>query len=215
MDTSAESTPDALRQTVRRNIVQAALRLGEEAGSWDAVHVHAVAREAAISLEELRRHFPDKDGIAEGYFDIADAALLSVSNDPGWSELEIRERLYRAVMAWLDALAPHRRLAVGMLGYKLQPEHLHLQARGIARISRTVQWIREVAMLPSVGWRRELEEAVLTTIYLTTFSSWLTDKSAGSERTRRLLERLLARAEKGALWLGIAPQASSSGPPVS
>jgi ubiquinone biosynthesis protein COQ9 len=96
-----------------------------------------------------------------------------------------------------------------MLGYKLHPEHLHLQARGIARISRTVQWIREVAMLPSVGWRRELEEAVLTTIYLTTFSRWLTDKSAASERTRRLLQRLLASAERGALWLGIAPSVSA------
>jgi ubiquinone biosynthesis protein COQ9 len=214
MDTSAEFPPDTLRQTDRLSIVQAALRLGEEAGSWDAVHVHAVARAAGISFEELRRHFPDKDGIAEGYFDIADAALLSVSNEPGWDQLEIRERLYRAMMAWLDALSPHRRLAVGMLAYKLQPEHLHLQARGIARISRTVQWIREVAMLPSIGWRRELEEAVLTTIYLTTFSSWLTDKSAGAERTRRLLSRLLARAEKGALWLGIASQASSTGQPV-
>ena len=209
MDTSAASTPDTLRQTVRLSIIRTALRLGEEAGSWDAVHVHAVAREAGISLEELREHFPDKDAIAEGYFDIADDALLAVSNEAGWGELQIRERLYRAVMAWLDALAPHRRLAVGMVGYKFHPEHLHLQARGIARISRTVQWIREVAMLPSVGWRRELEEAVLTTIYLTTFSRWLTDKSAASERTRRLLERLLATAEQGALWLGIAPAVSA------
>jgi hypothetical protein len=135
-------------------------------------------------------------------FDIADAALLAMSQEPGWSERDIRERLYRAVMTWLDALSPHRRLAVGMLAYKLHPEHLHLQARGIARISRTVQWIREVAMLPSVGWRREVEEAALTTIYLTAFSSWLADRSVGSERTRRLLKRLLIGAEQGALLLG-------------
>jgi len=202
MDTSAYPMPDGLLHTVERDIVQTALRLGEEAGSWDAVHVHAVAREAGISLEDLSRHFQDKDAIAEAYFDNADAALLSVGSEAGWSELDIRERLFRAVMTWLDALEPHRRLALGMLRYKLQPEHLHLQARGIARISRTVQWIREVSMLPSVGWRRELEEAALTTIYLTTFSCWLTDKSAGSERTRGLLKRLLAGAEQGAAWIG-------------
>ena len=114
----------------------------------------------------------------------------------------IRERLYRAIMAWLDTLAPHRKLVPGMLGYKLHPEHVHLQVRGVARISRTAQWIRETAMLPSVGWRRELEEAVITTIYLTTFSRWVWDTSRGGERTRRLLKRLLAGAERGALRLG-------------
>jgi ubiquinone biosynthesis protein COQ9 len=105
------------------------------------------------------------------------------------------------MMCWLDALAPHRRIVGEMLRYKLHPEHLHLQARGITRISRTVQWIREVALLPSTGWRREAEEAVLTTIYLTTFSSWLLDSSPGGERTRRLLQALLAAAEQGAIWL--------------
>ena len=201
MDNPVELTPDMRLDPVRRGIVLTALRLGEAAGSWDAVHVHDVAREAGISLEELRRYFGDKDAIAEGYFDIADAALLAASKQAGWGQLPIRERLYQAMMTWLDALAPHRRLALGMLGYKLHPEHVHLQARGIARISRTVQWIREVAMLPSVGWRREVEEAALTTIYLATFSSWLTDASLGSRRTRRLLKGLLAGAEQAAGWL--------------
>lgn len=186
---------------VRRNIVEAALRLGEQTGSWDAVHVHMVAREAGLTLQELARHFEGKDAIAEGFFDRADAALLAASEQAGWGELPVRERLYRAIIGWLDALAPHRRLAVEMLGYKLHPEHVHLQVRGVARISRTVQWIREVAMLPSIGWHREVEEAVLTATYLATVACWLTDSSAGSERTRRLLRALLARVEQTALWL--------------
>lgn len=88
-----------------------------------------------------------------------------------------------------------------MLRYKLQPEHLHLQALGVMRVSRTVQWIREVAMLPAVGWRREVEEAVLTAIYLTTFARWLVDDSPASARTHAVLDRLLAAAERAALWL--------------
>jgi AcrR family transcriptional regulator len=187
---------------VRRSIVHAALRLAEQAGSWDAVHVHAVAREAGMSLEELRRYFGDKDAIAGGFFDIADAALLACCKQPRWGDLAIRERLYRAIMAWLDALAPHRRIVAGMLGYKLHPEHVHLQVRGVARISRTAQWIRETAMLASTGWRRELEEAAITAIYLATFSRWLWDTSPGAESTRGLLSRLLAVAERGALRLG-------------
>lgn len=202
MDHSAEATSNVPDGMVRHRIVETALGIAEAAGSWDAVHVHAVAREAGITLEELARHFEGKDAMAEGYFDRADAALMIVGQQPGWADLPIRERLYLAMMTWMDTLAPHRRLAGQMLLYRFQPEHLHLQARGIARISRTVQWFREVTLMPSTGWRRELEEATLTSIYLATFACWLADSTPGSERTRRLLRRLLAGAEEGARWLG-------------
>jgi AcrR family transcriptional regulator len=204
MDISADPKVHTAADAVKRHIVHTALRVAEEAGGWDAVHVHIVAREAQLPLEEVRRHFGDKDAIAEGFFDFADAAMLALAAEPGWGGITPRERLLRAIMAWLDTLAPHRRLVGPMLGYKLKPEHVHLQARGIARISRTVQWIRETAQLPSTGWRREAEEAALTAIYLTTFSFWLLDRSPGAGRTRRLLARLLGVAAQGALWFGFA-----------
>ena len=203
MDLSLDSLSGGVQEdAVRRGIVQTALRMAEQAGSWDAVHVHAVARELGMDLEELSRYFGDKDAIAEGFFDFADAALLAAGRHPGWAALPIRERLFRAIIAWIDALAAHKRLVPGMLGYKLRPEHVHLQVRGVARISRTVQWIRETAMLTSTGWRREVEETVITTIYLATFSRWLVDSSRSSASTRRLLRRLLDAAERGALRLG-------------
>jgi ubiquinone biosynthesis protein COQ9 len=203
MDLSLDALAGGAQEdAVRRSIVQAALRLAEQAGSWDAVHVHSVARELGLGLDELSRHFGDKDAIAEGFFDLADAALLSACQQPGWAALAVRERLFRAIMAWIDTLAPHKHLVPGMLGYKLRPEHMHLQLRGAARISRTVQWIREAAMLPATGWRRELEEAVITSIYLATFSRWLVDSSRGAQSTRQLLKRLLDTAERGALRLG-------------
>jgi ubiquinone biosynthesis protein COQ9 len=188
---------------IRSSIVRAALRVAEQGGGWDAVRVHDVAREAGVTLAELRRHFSDRDAIAEGYFDMADDALLALAERPGWGGLPVRLRVFSVVMAWLDALAPHRRLVRGMLGYKFQPEHIHLQVRGIMRISSTVQCMREVALLPSTGWRRELEEAGLTSMYLLTFSCWLTDGTPNAQRTRRLLERLLDAADRPALWLGL------------
>jgi ubiquinone biosynthesis protein COQ9 len=185
---------------LRERILDTALALGERQG-WDAVHLHDIARELGIEVADIRRHFDQKDAIAEAWFDRADAALLAAPQAPGWRELPVRERLHRAIFAWLDALAPHRRLTAQMLRYKLQPEHLHLQALGLTRISRTVQWIREAALLPAVGWRRELEEAALTAMYVTTFAFWLNDDSPGAERTHALLARLLAAAERAALRL--------------
>ncbi|HWI82998.1 hypothetical protein [Ramlibacter sp.] len=204
MDFSAAPS-NATGDAMRRRIVRAALRLAEAAGSWDAVHVHAVAAEAGVTMAQLREQFAHKDAIGEGLFDIADAELLACSDEVGWSHLPYRERLERAILRWLDALTPHRRLVGELLRYKLHPEHVHLQVLGVARISRTVQWIREVAMLPSVGWRRELEEAALTSIYLATFACWLTDGSLGAHRTRTLLHRLLASGEGAARRFGFAP----------
>jgi AcrR family transcriptional regulator len=186
---------------LRTKILDTALELGERRG-WDAVHLHELAQALDITVADIQRHFEGKDAIAEAWFDRADVALLAAPQTPGWQELPVRERLQRAILAWLSALAPHRRLTAQMLRYKLQPEHIHLQALGLTRISRTVQWIREAALLAEVGWRRELQEAALTAIYLSTFAYWLNDDSPQSERTRALLERLLATAERAALRLG-------------
>lgn len=189
------------RDETAERILDTALELGERTG-WDELHLHDIARFLDISLADIHRHYGQKDDIAEAWFDRADRALLAVSATPGWESLSPRERLFRVIIAWLDALAPHRRLTAAMIGYKLHPEHLHFQAHGITRISRTVQWIREAAHLPTTGLRRELEEAALTTTYLITFTRWLRDDSPGTQHTRELLDRLLAGAERAASGIG-------------
>lgn len=199
---SEMTAPGVLDQAeLRCRIIDTALILGEERG-WDGFHLHDLAVRLDIGLSDIARHFTGKDAIAEAWFERADAALLAAPDTPGWQLLSPRERLQRAIFSWLQALAPHRKLAAEMLRYKLQPEHLHLQVLGALRISRTVQWIREAALLPATGWRRECEEAALTAIYLTTFASWLRDDSLGASRSRSLLDRLLARAEWLAGWFG-------------
>jgi AcrR family transcriptional regulator len=199
--TSSTVAPAAGDAVSASAILDAALVLAEQRG-WDAVHVYDIAQVLGIGLTDIQRHYGDKDEIAEAWFDRADAALLAQPQTPGWNALTHRQRLHRAICAWLDALAPHRRVTAAMLRYKLQPEHVHLQVLGVMRISRTVQWVREVAGVPSVGWRRETEEAVLTSIYLATFARWLADSSPGAASTRRFLDRWLSLAERAALRLG-------------
>ena len=203
---------DAANDATRADrILDTALALGELRG-WESLHLHHIARELDIPLSEIHRHFRQKDDLTEAWFDRADRALLAVSEMPGWTALAPRERLFQAITAWLDALRPHRRLTRAMLGYKLHPEHLHLQAHGLTRISRTVQWIREVAQLPATGVRQEAEEVVLTSIYLATLGQWLRDESPHSGATHKLLQRLLGTAESVAngvgRWLPGSPRES-------
>lgn len=159
-------------------LLDTALALGAESG-WDALQLHQLAARADLPLSELQRHFGGKDEIAEALFDRAEQALLAAAATPGWANWSPRERLQAALQAWFAVLAPHRLLVREMLAYKLHPEHLHLQARGLLRISRTVQWWREAALLDETGWRRELAEVGLTAIYLGTVWRWLGDEAAG------------------------------------
>ena len=200
--------PDASHDS-RRMILASALELGEQRG-WDGVHLHEVAQRAGVTLAELLCHFEHKDALAEAWFDRADAAMLALPQTAGWLTLSPRERLDRAIFAWLDELAPHRRLTGAMLRYKFQPEHLHLQAQGVVRISRTVQSMREAARLPEVGWRRELGEAALTTIYLSTFARWLADGSPGASATHAFLDGLLSVAERAALKIAARAETRSA-----
>ena len=191
---------------LRNKILDTALALGEQAG-WDAVQLHAIAQAMGITLADIHRHYPQKDAIAEAWFDRADEALLAAPALPGWKQLSVPHRLHGALFAWLGALAPHRRITCEMLRYKLHPEHVHLQALGAMRNSRTVQWIREVAFLPSAGWRREVEEAALTAIYLSAFAYWLNDASPGARRTHAFVDRLLRLADRAALALALTARA--------
>ena len=129
-------------QDLKQSIVDAALALAEPR-SWEVVRLHEVAEAAGITLDELRVYFREKEDIVEAWFDRADAAMLHAATAPGFLSLTTRRRLQRVIMAWLDALAPHRRVTRQMIYGKLEPGHLHIQIPGIMRVSRTVQWFRE------------------------------------------------------------------------
>ena len=48
-----------------------------ESSSWEAVILHDTAENLDISLKDVRRVYPQKDGLVEAWFDRADQAVLS------------------------------------------------------------------------------------------------------------------------------------------
>lgn len=186
--------------TVRDRIVDTAIALGER-DCWETVRLHEVASELGISLDEIRHHFREKEDIVDAWFDRADGAMLAEAERLAFAHLPTRARLHRLIMAWLDALAPHRRLTREMIHGKLEPGHLHIQIPGLLRVSRTVQWMREAAHRDASFVRRALEETGLTTIYLMTFAYWMYDGSEDAERTRRFLDDRLETAESLNQWV--------------
>ncbi len=191
--------------TVTRDaIVDAALAQAEQT-SWEAVRLHDVAAALGISLNDVRAHFREKEEIVDAWFDRADSAMLEQAARPDVAGLAPRERLERVMAAWLEALAPHRRVTRQMIWNKLEPGHVHYQINGLLRISRTVQWMREAAGRDAVLPWRALEETVLTGIYLMTFFYWMYDDSSDAVRTREFLRRRLETAERWARAIPGAP----------
>lgn len=188
----------------REAIVDAAIERAERT-SWEAVRLHDVAAATGATLNDVRAHFREKEDIVDAWFDRADGAMLEYAARADWDGVPPVDRLERVIMAWLDALAPHRRVTRQMILNKLEPGHLHYQINGLLRVSRTVQWMREAAARDAVLPWRAFEETALTSIYLMTFFFWMYDDSADSLRTREFLRRRLATAGRLARFIpGVA-----------
>jgi ubiquinone biosynthesis protein COQ9 len=195
-------------KSAREKILATALDLAGRK-SWESVRLHDVAAELRMSLDDVRAHFREKEEITDAWFDQADAAMLQEAAQPGFFETSPRARLHRLIMAWLAALAPHRRVTRQMICGKFEPGHVHYQYAGLLRVSRTVQWLREAAHRDAVLPWRAMEETALTAIYLAAFFYWMGDDSENTARTAAFLDKLLARAERLTQWLPGFPGAGA------
>lgn len=178
------------KSSLQDRILDTALEQAE-ASSWEQLRLHTVAETLGISLDDIRQHYPEKDDLVEAWFDRADRALLGGDRPADFPDRSLPERLHHVISSWLDALAPHRRLSRQMLAYKLEFGHVHLQALGLMRISRTVQWFMEAAHYDRTGLQRIFDECALTTIYLTSFARWLFDDSEHGMKSKEALKSAL------------------------
>ncbi|MGH8120497.1 MAG: TetR/AcrR family transcriptional regulator [Gammaproteobacteria bacterium] len=179
---------------VSDRILDKALELAQ-ASSWEQVRLQQVSEALGFDLEEVRRHFRQKDDLAEALFDRADQAVLAASGSGNFRNLCGRDRLRVAIMTWLGVLTPHHRAVFAMLKYKLEPGHIHLQAFGVVRLSRTVQWFLEATCSRTTHLARTLEEIGTTAVFLATVAYWLTDHAEHSVNTNDFLDRLLHKSE--------------------
>ncbi len=183
-----------VQSSLRERIVDTAVTLAAR-GSWEALRLHDVAAELDITLNDIRDQFREKEDIVDAWFDRADRAMLRESDKAEVVALSPRERLRHLLLAWLEALAAHKRVTRQMIANKLEPGHVHYQWAGLLRVSRTVQWWREAAGRRAPLPRRAFEETALTAIYLATFVRWMTD-DGGAQGAAAFLDRLLVHAER-------------------
>lgn len=169
-------------------IIDAAIGLAKES-SWEQFSLAELADQLGTDLGSLSQVFRSKDDIAEAFFDRADQAVLKAVKTVGGEEAE---RLEKIIFSWFDMFTPNKTIVREMLGYKLEPGHIHLQAHGITRISRTVQWFLTAANCKATGLKRVLLETSITSAYLASFATFLFDSSEDHQHTKKRLKRLIS-----------------------
>jgi AcrR family transcriptional regulator len=178
---------------LRERIVDAALALAEEKGSWSAVRLHDVAERLSVPTPYILDHYRDLDAVADAWFRRGLEAMVAPKapgflDHPEWRRIEI------CLTAWFDALAAHRRVSAQMLRGKLHLSHPHHWVPMVFSLSRLIQWLREAAQLPAVYGtpRAQREEVGLTALFIGALLIWTGDETAGQQRTRSFLRRELA-----------------------
>lgn len=175
-------------------ILEAALADAEERG-WRAVRLVEIADRLDIPSARVLDHYRDKDAIADAWFRRGWDAMLGPMPE-GFERWPPERRIEACLLAWFDALAPHRRVTAEMLRDKLHPSHPHHWVPMIFNLSRTIPWLREAARLPAAYGSRgaQREEVALTLLLLATLRTWVRDDSPGEQRTRDTLRRRLETA---------------------
>ena len=187
-------------EPIEQRVVDAALVLAAEDGYEEHIQLSTIADRTELPLAEVGRHFRDVDAIANAWFARARLAMLALTTEELAGRLA-DERIALAFIAWLDSLAPHRRVAAEILRHKLYPSHPHHWVPLVFDLSRLVHDLLDVARVPGHGRLRQAQEIGLTAITLVTLASWLQDDSPAQEHSKRGLRRRLARAGRIARWM--------------
>lgn len=180
-------------------ILETALIMAETQG-WAAVRLTEVAARLDVPAPRILAHYRDLDAVADAWFRRGLAVMLA---DPpgGFADWPARDRLEHCLLAWFDALAPHREITAQMLRTKAHPPHPHTWVPMIFELSRLIQWWRQAARLeaPYGSRRAQREELALSALFLATLRCWAGDTTPGQQDTRRLLHRRLKWLSR---WLG-------------
>lgn len=160
---------------------------------WRTIELTDVARDAGVTLAELRRSFGGKSDILAAFTDRVDAAVLE-RIDPALDGEPARDRLFDILMARLDVLAPHR-AAVASLSREARTDPMF--AAFLAPLAvRSMSFMLAAAGIPAAGPMGHARAKALAVAWAGILPVWVTDDDPGLARTMVAVDKALARGER-------------------
>jgi AcrR family transcriptional regulator len=189
--------PPAASGSDRDRIIAAVLALLAEK-PIEQIGFAEIAKEAGVSLTQLRGEFASTLAILAAHIKAVDRAVLAA--DFGDMAVEPpRERLFDVLMRRLEILAPHRAAVRSLSRSVRRNPPLALALNGIA--VRSQQWMLAAADISASGPRGIVRAQGLAVLFGTVLRTWVNDDDPGLARTMAALDRALARGQRFAGFL--------------
>lgn len=182
----------AVRVSPREAAVEALMRLAAEQ-PWSDIEVGDIAREAGLSLAELRDLFPSKGAVLGGLTRIIDRAVLE-GDGADLADEPTRERLFDVLMRRLDAMTPYKP-ALRRIAYALRGEPMAMLAlNGVMLNSH--RYMLAAAGIDTEGplGRLKLQGVVIAFARVT--QVWLDDDDPALARTMARLDKEIRNGER-------------------
>jgi AcrR family transcriptional regulator len=176
----------------RDKIIAALMALLAET-SFERIELADVAKQAGVSLAELRAEFVSTLAILAAHSKAIDRAVLS-GGDAEMADESPRERLFEVLMRRLDLLAAHKEAVRSLLrSARRNPGFaLALNTLGV----RSQQWMLTAAGIGAAGPRGFVRAQGLALMFAGVLRTWLDDDDDGQAKTLAALDRELDRGQR-------------------
>ncbi|WP_336486467.1 TetR/AcrR family transcriptional regulator [Methylobacterium nigriterrae] len=185
----AAQTP---KPSPREAAVDALMRLAAEQ-PWNDIEIGDIAREANLSLAELRDLFPSKGAVLGGLSRIIDRKVLEGDNSDLADE-PTRERLFDVLMRRLDAMTPYKP-ALRRIAFALRGDPLSMLAlNGVALNSH--RYMLAAAGIDTEGPLGRLKLQGVVIAFARVVETWLEDDDPALARTMARLDKEIRKGER-------------------
>ena len=160
---------------------------------WGDIELADVAREAELTLSEMRDFYPSKGAILDGFTRMIDKKVIEGTTEDLATE-PARERVFDVMMRRLDAMAPYKR-ALRRISYAFRSDPLSLSALNRSALN-SMRYMLAAAGVPTEGSLGlvKLQGGVL--VLVNVMETWFEDDDPAQAKTLARLDRELGRGER-------------------
>jgi AcrR family transcriptional regulator len=176
----------------REAVIEATMRLASDR-PWNDIELADIAREAGVSLADLRDLFPSKGAILGGFSRMLDRKVLESPSDDLAGE-PARERVFDVMMRRLDAMAPYK-TALRRIVRALRFDPLSLAALNQSGLN-SQRYMLAAAGISTEGPLGLLKLQGAVIVLANTMETWFEDDDPVQARTMARLDRELRRGER-------------------
>ena len=176
----------------REAVVDALMRLAA-IQPWEDIELVDIAREAGISLSDMRDLYPSKGAILDGFTRMIDKRVIDGTTEDLAGE-PARERLFDVIMRRLDAMAPYR-VALRRISLALRQDPMSMLALNRSALNSS-RYMLAAAGIPSEGPLGFVKLQGTVIALANVMEAWFEDDDPSQARTLARLDRELGRGER-------------------